>query len=163
MNIREATEEDFQGVWPIFHEIVSAGETYAIPRETTREEALDIWFRQPHKTFVIEENGRIWGTYYIKKNHPGPGGHVCNCGYMVSSMARGRGLATAMCEHSQQTALKLGYRAMQFNLVASTNQGAIRLWKKLGFEIIGGLPKAFEHPELGYVDAFVMYKWLEPA
>jgi ribosomal protein S18 acetylase RimI-like enzyme len=80
---------------------------------------------------------------------------------MVSSAARGRGLATAMCEHSQEVAKELGYRAMQFNFVAATNKGAIRLWKKLGFEIVGRLPKAFFHPANGYVDALVMYKWLD--
>lgn len=83
-----------------------------------------------------------------------------NCGYMVSSEARGKGFATVMCEHSQQIAKELGYKAMQFNFVASSNEGAIRLWTKLGFEIVGKLPRAFNHPAKSYVDALVMYKWL---
>ena len=114
----------------------------------------------PRKTYVVEEGGEILGTYFIKTNHEGPGAHVCNCGYMVSSNARGKGLATSMCEHSQEQALVLGYKAMQFNFVASSNEGAVRLWNKLGFEIVGTLPKAFEHPNLGLVDAHVMFKWL---
>ena len=113
------------------------------------------------KTFVIEENNKILGTYYIKTNQSGPGDHVCNCGYMVSSAERGKGLATKMCEHSQKVALELGYKAMQFNFIASTNGGAVRLWGKLGFEVVGRLPKAFNHPSKGYVDAIVMFKWLE--
>jgi ribosomal protein S18 acetylase RimI-like enzyme len=160
MDIREATEIDFDQIWPIFHEIVSAGDTYAIDRNTRREEALNLWLHKPHKTFVVEDRGEILGTYYIKANHPGPGSHVCNCGYMVASRARGRGIATAMCEHSQQIARALGYKAMQYNLVVSTNTVAVDLWKRLGFEIVGRLPKAFAHPVRGYVDAFVMYKWL---
>ncbi|MEW8381327.1 MAG: GNAT family N-acetyltransferase, partial [Candidatus Thiodiazotropha taylori] len=100
------------------------------------------------------------GTYYIKTNQAGPGSHVCNCGYMVPSSSRGKGLATAMCEHSQNTARDLGYKAMQFNFVASTNEGAVRLWQKLGFEVVGRLPEAFNHPVKGYVDALVLYKWL---
>ena len=160
MDIREATEIDFDRIWPLLHEIVSAGDTYAIDRNTRREEALNLWLRKPHKTFVAEDRGDILGTYYIKPNHPGPGSHVCNCGYMVASRARGRGIATAMCEHSQQIARALGYKAMQFNLVVSTNTVAVDLWKRLGFEIVGRLPKAFAHPVRGYVDAFVMYKWL---
>lgn len=80
---------------------------------------------------------------------------------MVSSKARERGLATAMCEHSQKIARALGYKAMQFNFVASSNEGAVRLWSKLGFATVGQLPKAFHHPSRGYVDALVMYKWLE--
>ena len=161
MNIREVTEEDFDEIWPIFHEVVSIGDTYAYPSDTSKQDALKIWIHTPRKTFVIEENNKILGTYYIKTNQNGPGDHVCNCGYMVSSIARGKGLATAMCEHSQKIALELGYKAMQFNFVASTNEGAVRLWNKLGFETVGRLPKAFNHPEKGLVDALVMYKWLE--
>jgi L-amino acid N-acyltransferase YncA len=160
MHIREATIADFNQIWPIFHSIVAAGETYTYPRETTREQAISLWLEAPRKTFVAEENGEILGTYYIKTNQPGGGDHVCNCGYMVSSAARGRGLASSMCEHSQQIARSLGYLAMQFNFVASTNEGALRLWTKLGFETVGRLPKAFNHPVQGYVDAMVMYKWL---
>ncbi|WP_456432787.1 N-acetyltransferase family protein [Nitratifractor sp.] len=160
MTIREANQEDFEEIWPIFHEIVSAGETYAYPRDTDQDQARKIWMESPKKTFVLTENGTVLGTYYIKTNHPGPGSHVCNCGYMVASVARGRGLAAAMCLHSQQIAKKLGYKAMQFNFVASTNEAAVYLWQKLGFEIVGRLPGAFNHPTRGYVDALVMYKWL---
>ena len=117
MKIREATEQDFERIWPIFREIVAAGETYAYARDTTKEQALRIWIEAPRKTFVVEEAGNTLGTYYIKTNQQGPGDHVCNCGYMVSSTARGRGLATAMCEHSQDVAKTLGFKAMQFNFV----------------------------------------------
>lgn len=161
MNIREVKEKDFEQIWPIFRDIVSAGDTYAYSRSTTKEEALQIWLKAPKKTYVFEESGDILGTYYIKTNQAGPGSHVCNCGYMVSSKARGRGLATSMCEHSQQVAKEFGYKAMQFNFVASSNEGAVRLWMKLGFETVGRLPKAFNHPSKGYLDALVMYKWLE--
>jgi ribosomal protein S18 acetylase RimI-like enzyme len=162
LRIREATEQDFDGIWPILHETVAAGETYAYPRDLDRGQAEEIWLRAPMRTYVVEDNGEILGTYYLKTNQAGPGAHVCNCGYMVSSIARGRGLATAMCEHSQKVARELGYKAMQFNFVVSTNEGAIRLWEKLGFETAGRLPKAFHHPVLGYVDALIMYKWLDP-
>ena len=160
MNIREARQTDFDNIWPIFKEIVTAGETYAYSKDTTKEQALNIWLNTPRKTFVVEENEIILGTYYMKTNQAGPGSHVCNCGYMVASHARGKGLATLMCEHSQQIAKELGYKAMQFNFVAATNDSAVRLWKKLGFETAGTLPKAFNHPTKGYVNALVMYKWL---
>lgn len=160
MDIRKATLADFDQIWPIFHEIVAAGETYTYPQDTTREQAITLWMEIPRQTFVAEKNGQILGTYYIKTNQPGGGDHVCNCGYMVSSAARGSGLATTMCEHSQQVAISLGYQAMQFNFVAASNAGAVRLWTQLGFETVGRLPKAFRHPGKGYVDALVMYKWL---
>jgi L-amino acid N-acyltransferase YncA len=159
--IRAATEQDFQYIWPIFHDIVVAGETYAYERDTSFEQAKNIWLTRPRKTFVFEKNGEILGSYYLKTNQAGPGKHVCNCGYMVASTARGQGLAAAMCNHSQQLAIELGYRAMQFNFVSASNEGAIRLWKKLGFTTVGCLPKAFDHPSKGYVDAFIMFKCLQ--
>lgn len=161
MEIREATDKDFDSIWSIFYEIASTGETYAYDKNITKKKAFKLWMEYPRKTFVFEENGEILGTYYIVTNHSGPGDHVCNCGYMVSANARGRGLATSMCEHSQELAKQLGYKAMQFNFVASSNAGAIRLWSKLGFETVGILPKAFNHPILGFIDALVMYKWFE--
>ena len=161
MRIREATKQDWESIWPIFHEITRAGETYAYETNTSKEQGARIWLEAPRKTHVCEENGEIVGTYYIKTNQAGPGSHVCNCGYMVASSARGKGLASKMCEHSQKVALELGYKAMQFNFVASSNEGAVRLWSKLGFEIVGRLPGAFNHPAKGYVDALVMYKRLE--
>ncbi len=161
MNIREATKEDIEQIWPIFHEIALACETYAYERDTTKEQALKIWIEDPRRTYVFEEDGQVLGTYYIKTNQSGPGKHVCNCGFMVSAGYRGRGLATAMCLHAQEIAKDLGYKAMQFDFVTSNNEAAIRLWIKLGFATVGRIPKAFLHPTKGYVDALVMYKWLE--
>ena len=163
MNIRDARAEDFDQIWPFFEEIAAAGETYAYPRDISKDHAFHLWMEYPRKTFVVEDDGHILASYYIKTNNAGPGAHVCNCGYMVSSRARGKGLATKMCEHSQAIARELGYKAMQFNFVAASNEGAVRLWSRLGFEIVGRLPKAFLHPTQGLVDALVMYKWLDPA
>lgn len=119
-------------------------------------EAKKVWMDFPRKTFIVLEDDQILGTYYIKTNQDGPGSHICNCGYMVSSDARGKGLATKMCEHSQKIALELGYKAMQFNFVTSSNTGAVKLWKKLGFDVVGTLCKGFNHPRIGYVDALIM-------
>ena len=161
LQIREATAADFEHIWPIFQEIAAAGETYAYPRDVAKDEGLKLWMTLPRRTFVAEDDEGIQGTYYIKTNQSGPGEHVCNCGYMVATSARGKGLATAMCEHSQEVARELGYKAMQYNFVASSNEGAVKLWKKLGFDVVGTLPKAFKHPTLGFIDALVMYKWLD--
>jgi L-amino acid N-acyltransferase YncA len=160
MIIRLAVAQDLDAIWRIFHGIVKAADTYAYPPDTTKAQASSIWMEQPKRTYVLEEDGQVVATYYIKTNQAGPGSHVCNCGYMVSSSARGRGFATTMCEHSQIVARELAYKAMQFNFVATSNGHAVRLWKKLGFQTVGTLPDAFNHPKLGYVDALVMYKWL---
>ncbi len=161
MEIRLATGADFDGIWPIFQQITSAGTTYAYARDTDKAGAQKIWMDAPRETWVAVDGGVIVGTYYIKANQAGGGAHVCNCGYMVASDAQGRGIARAMCEHSQVRAVELGFLAMQFNFVLATNVGAIALWTKLGFEVVGRLPRAFDHPSEGFVDAVVMFKGLE--
>ena len=160
MNIREVIDGDFDDIWPIFHAIVNKGDTYAYPHDTNKEQAQKLWLEVPLVTYVVEKSGVILGTYFIKTNQAGAGEHVCNCGYMVAPFSKGRGLGMLMCQHSQQQALELGYKAMQFNFVAASNTGALKLWHKLGFATVGCLPNAFLHPQLGYIDAMVMYRWL---
>ena len=163
MVIRKAKEADFRGIWAIFREVVATGDTYAYAPDTTRAEAYDLWVAAPAATYVAVLGGEVVGTYYLKANQPAQGAHVCNAGYMVAATARGRGLGRELCLHSQAEAVNLGFKAMQFNLVVSTNEGAVRLWESLGFKTVGVLPGAFEHPDSGFVDALVMYKWLEPS
>ena len=159
--IRKFQENDWSLVWQIIEPVFRAGETYAYSPEITEEESHKVWIELPQETFVaVDEEGRIEGTYYIKPNQPGLGSHVCNCGYIVAENTRGKGVASTLCAHSQKMARTLGFKAMQYNLVVSTNTGAIRLWKKFGFQLIGILPKAFNNKKLGYVDACVMYKEL---
>jgi len=162
MEIRKYQETDWSQVWPIIEKVFHAGDTYAFSPEITEQDAHKIWIEVPQETYVaMGQKNEILGTYYIKPNQPGLGAHVCNCGYIASENARAQGVASSMCEHSQQVAVKLGFKAMQYNLVVSTNEGAIRLWKKLGFQVIGILPNAFNSKSAGYIDALVMYKQLE--
>lgn len=158
--IRLATADDQEALWPMLRDVFRAGETYAVPRDISKAAAIQLWCETPTATFVAKTAGRISGSYYIKPNQMGGGAHVCNCGYIVSPVARGQGIAAQMCIDSQARARDLGFRAMQFNLVLTSNAGALRLWSRLGFETIGTLPAAFAHPSLGYVDACVMHKAL---
>jgi len=158
--IREMTKPDFEAFWPVFHAIVKARETYAFDPDMSFEEGWQLWCEMPINTFVYEENGKILGSYYIKANAMGPGSHVCNCGYMVSETSRGKGIASQLCLHSQEIAVKLEFRAMQFNAVVSTNETAVRLWQNMGFQIIGTIPDAYQHGKLGYVDSHIMHKTL---
>ena len=161
INIRKFVKNDWADTWQIIEPVFRAGETYAFSPDITEDESHNLWIEVPAATFVaVDENKDIVGTYYIKKNQPGLGSHICNCGYIVAEQARGQGIASAMCEHSQREAISRGFRAMQYNLVVSSNEGAVRLWQKLGFEVIGTVPEAFHHHRLGYVDAYVMYKKL---
>ncbi len=141
--------------------IIRDGETYPYAPDMDEESARQMWLDVTEASYVAEDApGEILGTFYIKPNQPTLGAHVANCGYMVSESARGRGVATLMGEHSQEEAVRLGYRAMQFNLVVKTNKASVHLWRKLGFDIVGTLPGAFLHSTHGYVDAHVMYKVL---
>jgi len=161
IKIRLFQESDWPIVWNIIEPVFRAGETYAFPRDISEEETYKIWISAPKATYVAEDQDHvIIGTYYLKPNQPGQGDHICNCGYIVAEHARGQGIASQMCDHSQREAVAQGFRAMQYNLVVSTNSGAVRLWKSLGFEVVGTIPQAFRHPQHGYVDAFVMYKQL---
>ena len=157
--IRPFQPSDWPALWPILQTTFAAGDTYTFSPQSTEAEIHKAWIELPAATFVAcNEAGEILGTYFIKPNQPGLGAHVCNCGYVVSASAQGQGIASQMCEHSQKLAVEMGFRAMQFNFVVSTNTGAVRLWQKLGFEIVGTLPGVFQHQKLGFVDAIVMFK-----
>jgi L-amino acid N-acyltransferase YncA len=160
MLIRPANADDSVAIWSILGPTIRTGETYALDPAMREEDALAYWLGSDRETFVAEEDGEILGTYYIRANQAGGGSHVCNCGYMTSAAASGRGVAREMCEHSFEHARTRGFRAMQFNFVVSTIQRAIRLWQLLGFAEVGRLPQAFHHPAQGYVDALVLFRSL---
>jgi ribosomal protein S18 acetylase RimI-like enzyme len=160
MQIRAARADDFDHIWPLLRDVFRAGDTYAVDPKISKAEAYVYWMTQARACFVVEIDGKIVGTYYIKTNQPGGGAHICNCGYIVSPDERGQGIAATLCEHSQAEARLLGYQAMQFNFVLASNSGAVRLWHRLGFETVGTIPDAFMHPQMGLVSAFVMYKRL---
>jgi ribosomal protein S18 acetylase RimI-like enzyme len=160
MHIRPARPDDAASIWRIIGPTIRAGETYALDPDMTEADALAYWLGKDKETFIVEEDGEILGTYYIRPNHAGGGKHICNCGYMTSAAATGRGVARLMCQHSLDHARERGYRGMQFNFVVSTNTRAVALWESFGFQIVGRLPHTFHHPKLGYVDALVMFRSL---
>jgi ribosomal protein S18 acetylase RimI-like enzyme len=160
ITIRSANTNDADAIWRILEPVLRTGETYTLPRDIDRTEALAYWLAAGNQVFVAEEDGDVVGTYYLRANQRGGGSHVCNCGYMTAAHAMGRGIARMMCLHSKEQAKRSSFRAMQFNFVVSTNERAVKLWQSLGFEIVGTLPLAFEHPSKGFVDAFVMFATL---
>jgi len=161
MQIRPASlSADADPVWAILEPTIRAGQTYTLPNDMPRKGALDYWFAPQHEVFVAQDTAKILGTYFLQPNQQGGGSHVANCGYITAPWASGRGVARAMCADSLDRARHRGFRAMQFNFVVSTNTRAIALWQSFGFEIVGRLPAAFQHPAEGLVDAFVMYRSL---
>lgn len=159
--IRPATPEDDDGVWAILEPVIRGGEHYALPRDMTRAAALAYWRAPGHDAWIATgEDGRVLGTYFVRANQQGGGAHVANAGYATAPDARGRGVARAMCAHSLERARALGFRAMQFNFVVASNERAVRLWRAMGFAVIGRIPGAFAHPALGDVDALIMHRAL---
>ena len=158
--IREAVAADEDAVWVILEPVIRAGDVFALPVDMDREDALAYWFAECHWVFVAEDHGVVIGSYYLRANQRGGGSHVCNCGYATADWAQGRGVAAAMCTHSLEFGKTIGFRAMQFNLVIDTNTRAKHLWQSCGFDIVGRLPGAFEHPTKGFVDALIMFQTL---
>jgi ribosomal protein S18 acetylase RimI-like enzyme len=154
--IRASRREDDDAIWRALEPTFRAGETYPLPRDISRADALSYWHAPGHEVFVADQDAEIVGTYYLRANHRGGGDHVANCGYIVAPAAMRAGVARAMCTHSLAQARKRGFSAMQFNFVIATNERAVRLWQAMGFAIVGRLPQAFRHPQFGLVDALVM-------
>jgi GNAT superfamily N-acetyltransferase len=158
--IGEIGPDDFARAWPVFRDVVATGDTYSYPRDIDEAQARALWTTTPSRCFVAERDGDVLGVYMLRPNQPGLGDHVANCGYMVSPHARGQGVASMMCEHSLDQARRAGFTAMQYNFVVSSNEGAVRLWLKHGFAIIGRVPGAFRHARLGPTDVLVMHRHL---
>jgi len=160
LSIRAAVYADQERVWQTLEPTIRAGESIALDQDTTRASALDYWFSARHEAFVAEQEGTIVGTYFLRANQAGGGAHVANAVYVVSPSATGRGIAQAMCEHSLTHARARGFSAIQFNFVLSSEERRVKLWQRAGFKVVGTLPKAFQHPSLGLIDAYVMYREL---
>ncbi|MGV6888880.1 N-acetyltransferase family protein [Rhodophyticola sp. SM2404] len=161
MQIRPLRDTDKPALGDMLEPVFRAGDTYTVDPDISRGDAIAFWTAAEKSVFVAEDGDVLLGTYYIKPNQAGGGAHVCNCGYITASHAAGKGVARAMLAHSLDEAKAQGFRAMQYNFVVSSNTRAVETWKRAGFETVGRLPKAFNHPKLGYVDALVMFKSLE--
>ena len=159
--IRPAVAEDANDIWSIFQAVVAGRDTYAFLPDTPRHEAVGYWLGDDTITYVAELNGRVVGMYKLLANRRGLGSHVSNASFMVHPDSFGRGVGYTMGVHCLQEARRQGYDAMQFNFVVSTNARAVALWERLGFRIVGTLPRSFRHGTLGLVDAFVMYRALD--
>jgi len=162
MLIREATPEDWPAIWPFFHEIVAAGETFTYPLDLQEADAADWWLlKPPNRTVVaVADDGTVLGTAKMNKNHMGNGSHIASASYMVDPRHSGQGVGRALCEYTIDWARTAGYRAMQFNAVVESNTAAVRLYESLGFEILGTLPEGFDHPAKGYVGVHIMHRKL---
>jgi GNAT superfamily N-acetyltransferase len=161
IEIREAKEGDWEAIQPFFREIVAAGETYAYDPEMTEDEARELWMvGAPGVTFVAVDDGGVVGSANAYANRPGPGSHVASASFMVAPSHAGRGIGRALGEHVLEWARDEGFMAMQFNAVVESNLAAVSLWRKLGFEIVGTVPRAFRLPDGTHVGLYVMYRRL---
>ena len=159
MQIREFADADWPQVWPIIQDVIRARDTYAYDPDMTQEQARSIWLEPPPgHTVVAVDDGRVLGTAKMGPNRPGPGSHVSTASFMVAARARGKGVGTALCRYALDWARSNGYAGMQFNAVTDANRSAIEIYQRLGFTIVGTVPGAFEHPELGRVGLHIMYR-----
>ncbi|MFC5261509.1 GNAT family N-acetyltransferase [Kribbella qitaiheensis] len=163
VEIRDATAADWPAIWPFFHQIVTAQETYAYDPAMTREQAESLWMApsnspQARTSVAVDADGTVLGSANMYPNRPGPGAHVASASFMVDASARGKGVGRALCQDMIDWAGREGFRAIQFNAVVETNESAVKLWQALGFQIIGTVPEAFHHPTHGYVGLHVMHR-----
>jgi ribosomal protein S18 acetylase RimI-like enzyme len=158
IKIRKAIEADKDEIWNIIQEVISTGDTYLFSPDSSKEKMLDYWFKDGKHTYVASDDDKVVGTFIITQNQPDLGSHIANASYMTSPGSRGKGIGKRMGEYSLKEAKKLGFSAMQFNIVVKSNEGAVRLWKSLGFEIIGEIPDAFNHKQNGLTNAYIMYR-----
>ena len=160
LEIRKAKETDKEAVWEIIQAVISSGDTYVFAPDSPKEKMLEYWFGADKETYVAVLDNQILGSFYLKANQPDLGSHIANAGYMVSPNAKGKGIGRKMAEFSLPEAKRLGFKAIQFNFVVKSNEIAVKLWLSLGFEIIGEIPEAFQHQDLGLVNALIMYRKL---
>lgn len=162
MLIRDATPDDWPGVWAFMQPIVAAGETYCVPTDLTEQQAREWWFRDPPARVLVAvgDGDALVGTALVQPNHDGPGDHVANAGFMVDPAAEGHGVGRALAERAIDEARADGYLAMQFDAVVETNSRAIALWRSLGFDILCTAPGSFRHPTEGYVGLHIMHRRL---
>jgi L-amino acid N-acyltransferase YncA len=161
LQIRPFEAGDWPAVWALLEPVFRAGETFPHDPAISEAEAQVAWVQQSQAVMVaVDASGALVGTYYLRPNSLALGAHVANAGYVVAEQARRRGIGSRLCQHSLQAAQRLGFRAMQFNLVVSTNSAGLHCWQRNGFQVVGTLPGAFRHRQLGYVDALVMFQGL---
>jgi len=161
LQIRPFEAADWPGLWSLLEPVFRAGETFPHDPAISEAEAQVAWVERSQAVMVaVDASGALVGTYYLRPNSLALGAHVAKAGYVVAEQARRRRIGSRLCQHSLQAARRLGFRAMQFNLVVSTNSAGIRCWQRNGFQVVGTLPGAFLHKRLGYVDALVMFQGL---
>ncbi|WP_338876909.1 GNAT family N-acetyltransferase [Spirosoma sp. SC4-14] len=160
LTIRKSTPVDHDKIWEIIQAVITTGDTYVFAPDSSREKMLAYWCGSDKHTYVALLDDTIVGTFVLKDNQPDLGSHIANGSYMTLPQATGRGIGKAMGEFSLVEAKRLGYKAMQFNIVVKSNRRAVNLWQKLGFTIIGEIPNAFNHQQLGLTNAYIMYQRL---
>jgi len=160
IEIRKAAAADADNIWNIIKEVIATGDTYVFSPDSSKEKMLDFWFGPGKHTYVALLDGEVAGTFVMRDNQPDLGCHIANGAYMTAPGAAGRGIGKMMGEFSLAEAKRLGYKAMQFNIVIKSNTRAVRLWQKIGFSIIGEIPEAFDHKRNGLTNAYIMYRKL---
>jgi len=157
LQVRLVSAKDHSKLWNIIEAVIRGGETYVFYPDSGKEKMMDYWLAPEKRTYVVESMGEMAATFTLKPNMPDRGSHIANASYMVHPDFTGKGIGEFIGRYSKEEARRLGYEAMQFNIVIKSNERAVNLWKKIGFRIIGEIPNAFKHPRQGPTNAYIMY------
>jgi GNAT superfamily N-acetyltransferase len=158
--IRAATDQDWTtSIYPCYAAVMADGRTYAFPVGQTVEEARPWWMERPPGLTVVAVVGDVVvGSAKMGPNRPGRGSHVATASFLVDPAHRGKGVGRALAQHVLEWCRAEGFHGIQFNAVVASNRAAVHLWQSLGFDVIGTVPDAFDHPEDGLVGLHIMYR-----
>lgn len=154
-------QKDEKGLYAIFREVVDSGSQF--PYECSSIEEFHRQFFTPQaRVYVCHSfDGKVVGGFYLRANFSGRSSHIANAAYMVHNTYRGKGVGSLLVKASLHLAKDLGLHAMQFNMVLSQNRLAVKLYERLGFNIVGTIPQAIRNPDGSYQDGLVMYRKLD--
>jgi L-amino acid N-acyltransferase YncA len=161
LSLRPFETADWAEMWPIIQSVAQAGDTYAYEVDLPEDDARRQWVDEPTHTVVArDDTERLLGFAKAMPNRPGPGKHIANASFMVSADARGSGVGRQLVTYVLDWTKAAGFRAIQFNAVVSTNAGAVKLYRSLGFDVVGTSPEAFRLPDGSYADLLIMHRRL---
>ena len=155
---RKFTPDDIESTIDIWNEIVEDGIAFPQMEQLDKQGGLDFFLSQSHTGVAIEEStGKMVGLYILHPNNVGRCAHIANASYAVAPGARGQGIGRTLVVHSLQTAKESGFLGLQYNAVVTTNETAVHLYEKLGFQRLARIENGFRADD-GYRDTYIFFK-----
>jgi DNA-binding MarR family transcriptional regulator len=161
LTLKPFVQEDEESLYNIFQEIVESGNQVHFEC-SSKQEFYRQFLESGSQVFTAHLSEReLVGGFTIKPNFSGRSKHVANAVYMIKRIHQGRGIGTLLVKASLEFAKQLGFRAMQFNMVLSENHIALKLYQKLGFNIIGTISRAIKNLDGSYQEGLILHRELD--